>query len=59
MNVCAIHPTGRLRRSICFKPIVAKQKKETRRIGESLFAKPDEPTANQSNDRLQVKAIAN
>jgi len=47
MNVCAIHPPGRLRRSICFKPIVAKQKKDTRRIGESLFAKPGAPTASQ------------
>jgi len=38
---------------------LAKQKKETRRLGESLFTKPGVPTASQSNCQLQVRAIAN
>jgi hypothetical protein len=33
--------------------------KETRRLGESLFAKRGVPTAGQSNCQLQAKAIAN
>jgi hypothetical protein len=53
MNGCAIHPAGRLRRSIGLCPIVVKQKKDTRRKAKAL---PDGPAAKPKTWRSKNKS---